>query len=1059
MRLSIMVHPTTISYQTKYNYMKRVLFLFFTIIYIFSIPARAAEPDSVVVSGVAQDAVTKNFLVDYVINTYAIDTEGVETLVRSDTCRDAADQYVNNQDARNTVLKEWTMRQRYTFAFNLLPGRYRIEVNHELYEPSEQIVEISDKKRSAYDRFNLDIFQLTRKAIQLDEAVVKSTRIKMTMKGDTLVYNADAFQLAEGSMLDALVEMMPGLEIRSGGKIYHDGEYVPELLLNGKDFFKGDPNVALKNLPAYTVKELRIYHKAPDGAYLRVNSLADTLSWNKALDVHLKKEYSRSWLGSVEAAGGAGPDQARYLGRFFVLGFTNRSRFSAYGNVNNLSNMEIANQDGSWAKDYYHFIGDSNSGNSTAQYGGIDFSTESKNSLVKANTSLTVRNEDNHTETFTSTTTFLNSGDVFKRNHTDKRNRSTQFNFNEEISCQSEKFMLTVKPGFRYSESQGNGQVRSAQFTIAPQETYRGEALDKLAFASGFPMNADFPAIGSRAYSFNLSVSDRFGGESWSQGLRVPIPKAEWNFEEDGVVNFLSNPDMSKSRSWQPSLYSEFGTLSPWLKNLINLECLFIYTHSNTQTWNHYNLAYSQSESDLRNQYSNSPSETGHIRINSSYEGKEYKHFSSEVTYTYEKDYNTGDYNLYRFDYLGDEWADYSRIPSLGSLPSTHDWKTIAIDAANSYHSKQNKDSHTLIPTFNIFKQNIINFSIKPRFTRERRRFADTRSLLSDQKVDDFRTHLGVSTFLQYYFKPTFRLDSLQRTKSRGYVLLGYNRSYDDPDATSLLCNRDTSDPLYIVLGNAELSSIIHDEFSLKVNTRTPKRTITLETVFRNTHHAIAQGVSYNAATGAYTYRPENIEGNWSSRTKFNWVLTPIGSPFSIENNTLYNFNHNVDLVNTLTSKVNNHDASSEFSLKYSKGKLTARGNVGAGWQYATSDREDFTTRSTYSFRYGLTLGAKELVWGINLSTDIYLLQRRGYDDDSMNDNSLVWDAQLSRTIDRRKAWTLMLKGHDLLHQLSNVRRTINAQGITETWVNSVPSYLMLHLIYRFNYVPKSKRK
>lgn len=42
--------------------------------------------------------------------------------------------------------------------------------------------------------------------------------------------------------------------------------------------------------------------------------------------------------------------------------------------------------------------------------------------------------------------------------------------------------------------------------------------------------------------------------------------------------------------------------------------------------------------------------------------------------------------------------------------------------------------------------------------------------------------------------------------------------------------------------------------------------------------------------------------------------------------------------------------------FKYTKGKLTARCNVGAGWQYATSDREDFSTRSTYSFRYGLTL-------------------------------------------------------------------------------------------------------
>ncbi len=53
---------------------------------------------------------------------------------------------------------------------------------------------------------------------QLSEAVVTATRIKMVMKGDTIVYNADAFQLSEGSMLDRLVTMLPGMELKRGGR-------------------------------------------------------------------------------------------------------------------------------------------------------------------------------------------------------------------------------------------------------------------------------------------------------------------------------------------------------------------------------------------------------------------------------------------------------------------------------------------------------------------------------------------------------------------------------------------------------------------------------------------------------------------------------------------------------------------------------------------------------------------------------------------------------------------------------------------------------------------------
>ena len=81
----------------------------------------------------------------------------------------------------------------------------------------------------------------------------------MVMHGDTVVYNADAFQLAEGSMLDALVERLPGVELRDNGVITHNGRPVSELLVNGKDFFRGDPTVALDNLPPYMVDKVKVY--------------------------------------------------------------------------------------------------------------------------------------------------------------------------------------------------------------------------------------------------------------------------------------------------------------------------------------------------------------------------------------------------------------------------------------------------------------------------------------------------------------------------------------------------------------------------------------------------------------------------------------------------------------------------------------------------------------------------------------------------------------------------------------------------------------------------------
>ncbi len=74
----------------------------------------------------------------------------------------------------------------------------------------------------------------------LEEVTVVASIVQFVNKGDTIQYNADAFKLAQGSMLDALLEKMPGVKIDSDGRITVNGRFVEKLLLDGKDFFDGD---------------------------------------------------------------------------------------------------------------------------------------------------------------------------------------------------------------------------------------------------------------------------------------------------------------------------------------------------------------------------------------------------------------------------------------------------------------------------------------------------------------------------------------------------------------------------------------------------------------------------------------------------------------------------------------------------------------------------------------------------------------------------------------------------------------------------------------------------
>ena len=213
---------------------------------------------------------------------------------------------------------------------------------------------------------------------ELEEVAVNATRILMVQKGDTIIYNAAALQLSAGSMLNDLVRALPGAQLDKGGKITINGERVTSLLVNGKDFFKGDPMVALTNLPYYTVDKIKVYHM---GAELKNATRTDSLQADAkekplVMDVRLKKEYGQGWLANAEVGGGMrtmGAASPIYRGRAFAMRFTDHSRLGIYATANNVGDNYKATHNGQWRE-----MKAEGSGEPVVQRGGIDFSIENK---------------------------------------------------------------------------------------------------------------------------------------------------------------------------------------------------------------------------------------------------------------------------------------------------------------------------------------------------------------------------------------------------------------------------------------------------------------------------------------------------------------------------------------------------------------------------------------------------------------------------------------------------------------------------------------------------------
>ena len=178
--------------------------------------------------------------------------------------------------------------------------------------------------------------------MELKEVVVKATRVKMFYRGDTIVYDATAFKLPDGSMLDALIRQMPGVTLNDAGEIFVNGRKVDELMLGSRSFFKGNRKVLLENLPYYTVQNIKVYDKQSDMSKA-LGYDVDAKSF--VMDVNLKQEYQRGYIANAEAAAGTND---RWLARAFALGFSDHYRFTLLGNVNNVNETRHIGQSGNW---------------------------------------------------------------------------------------------------------------------------------------------------------------------------------------------------------------------------------------------------------------------------------------------------------------------------------------------------------------------------------------------------------------------------------------------------------------------------------------------------------------------------------------------------------------------------------------------------------------------------------------------------------------------------------------------------------------------------------------
>lgn len=212
---------------------------------------------------------------------------------------------------------------------NIKNGSYLLHVSFVGFDPLYQPLRVTGKTNPV----KLGKLALTDGAIQLGEAVVIGKAPEVTVRNDTMEYNADSYKTTEGSMLEDLLKKMPGVEVDSEGKITVNGKEIKKVLIDGKEFFSDDPKVASKNLPSKMIDKVQVLDKLSDMAKM---TGFDDGEEETVINLTVKPGMKQGWFGNAFAGYGS---EDRYEGNFMVNRFINNDQLTLMGGINNTNNM------------------------------------------------------------------------------------------------------------------------------------------------------------------------------------------------------------------------------------------------------------------------------------------------------------------------------------------------------------------------------------------------------------------------------------------------------------------------------------------------------------------------------------------------------------------------------------------------------------------------------------------------------------------------------------------------------------------------------------------------
>lgn len=367
-------------------------------------------------------------------------------------------------------------------------GEYQLVFSHQAYQAFKKNVTITADKRTA----DFGDIAVAKDFKSLGEVVVTNT-VPITVKGDTVQFNAEAFKTKPNATAEDLLKKLPGVEVDKEGNVKAQGEQIQKVYVDGKEFFGTDPKLATKNLTADMIESVQVFDDMSDQAKF---TKIDDGSRSKTLNIKLKKDRNKGYFARALASYG---DNGRYETNLTFNKFKGNQRFSVLFNANNINKqgfsfsdiissmggfsgfgggggmgggMQVTSTRGGGGGGFGGFSGSGSTGLIRSLSTGLNY-TDQWGSKIKVTGSyfLSNSNTDQQQSVFRRTTFIDSVASLTKESSSNNKNTNHRFNLRFEYQIDSMNSILYT-PTLTLQHSESYSQDTSFNTTTIPSDEY-----------------------------------------------------------------------------------------------------------------------------------------------------------------------------------------------------------------------------------------------------------------------------------------------------------------------------------------------------------------------------------------------------------------------------------------------------------------------------------------------------------------------------------------------------------------------------------------------------------